>query len=64
MTFAQLLPAAQQLGPSDKLKLIRMLAEDLELSVPIAPPGETYTLTTPYNCFGAGKILMAAFNRH
>jgi hypothetical protein len=65
MTFAELLPAAQQLTASDKLKLIQTLSEDLELPDPIAPlePGKTYDLPTPYDCFGAGAILMEAFKK-
>jgi hypothetical protein len=62
MTFAELLPAAQQLTASDKLKLIQTLSEDLELPAPLEP-GKTYDLPTPYDCFGAGAILMEAFKK-
>jgi hypothetical protein len=37
MTLAEMLPAARKLSPSEKLKLIRILAEDLEY-VAIARP--------------------------
>jgi hypothetical protein len=30
MTLAELLPAARQLSPSEKLKLVRILVEDLD----------------------------------
>jgi hypothetical protein len=65
MTFAEVLPAARQLATSEKLKLIRMLAEDLEAIEDISPLelGKTYDLPTPYDCFGAGAILMEAFNK-
>ncbi|MCY7279194.1 MAG: hypothetical protein LH702_37020 [Phormidesmis sp. CAN_BIN44] len=65
MTFAEVLPAARQLSASEKLKLIRILAEDLEMAEDIAPlePFKTYDLPTPYDCFGAGTVLMEAFKR-
>lgn len=63
MTLAELLPAARRLSASDKLKLIRILAEDLEMTEDIAllEPFKTYDLPTPYDCFGAGAVLMQAF---
>ncbi len=65
MTFAEVLPAARQLATAEKLKLIRILAEDLEAIEDISPlePGKTYDLPTPYDCFGAGAILMEAFKK-
>jgi len=62
MTLAKLLPAIRQLPAAEKLKLIRILAEDLEMAENIAPLEEfkTYELSTPYNSFGAGAILMSA----
>ena len=65
MTFAELLPAARQLSATEKLKLIRILAEDLDISEDIAPlePFKTYDLPTPYDCFGAGVVLMEAFKQ-
>jgi hypothetical protein len=64
MIFAEVLPAARQLSASEKLKLIRILAEDLELAEDIAPlePFKTYELPTPYDSFGAGAVLMTALN--
>lgn len=65
MTFAEVLPAARRLSAVEKLKLIRILVEDLETAEDIAPlePFKTYDLPTPYDCFGAGAVLMEAFNQ-
>jgi hypothetical protein len=65
MTLAKVLPAAQQLSPEEKLQLIQILSEDLNFVEDISPlqPFKTYSLPTPYNCYGAGAMLMAAFNR-
>ena len=60
MTLADVLPNARKLSAIEKLKLIRILAEDLDTAENIAPlePFKTYDLPTPYDSFGAGKILM------
>ncbi|MFB2879727.1 hypothetical protein [Floridanema aerugineum] len=60
MKLAELLPAVRQLSATEKLKLIRILAEDLEMAEDISPlePFKTYDLPTPYDCFGAGAILL------
>jgi hypothetical protein len=65
MTLAELLSAARRLSPPEKLKLIRILAEDLETAENIAPlePFKIYDLPTPYDCFGAGAVLMEAFKQ-
>jgi hypothetical protein len=65
MTFAEVLPAARRLSAPEKLKLIRILAEDLDLAEDISPlePFKTYDLPTPYDNFGAGAVLMAALNQ-
>jgi hypothetical protein len=65
MTLAEVLPAARRLSASEKLKLIRILAEDLDLAEDISPLElfKTYDLPTPYNSFGAGAVLMAALNQ-
>ena len=65
MTLAEVLPAVRQLSATEKLKLIRLLAEDLDTAEDIAPlePFKTYNLPTPYNCFGAGAVLMEALKR-
>ncbi|MEQ8386706.1 MAG: hypothetical protein RH949_30565 [Coleofasciculus sp. A1-SPW-01] len=65
MSLAEVLPAARRLTPTEKLKLIRILAEDLEKAEDISPlePFKTYDLPTPYNCFGAGAVLMETLKR-
>ncbi len=65
MTFAEVLPAVRRLSASEKLKLIRILAEDLDTAEDIAPlePFKTYDLPTPYDCFGAGAVLMEALEQ-
>ena len=65
MTLAELLPSIQQLSAPEKLRLIRILAEDLETRADISPlePFKTYDLPTPYNSFGAGQIPMQALQQ-
>ena len=60
VTLAGILPTIQRLQFVDKIRLIRILAEELESNSPIFPfeQGKTYALPTPYNSFGAGDILM------
>lgn len=62
MTLSEVLPSVRQLSIIEKLKLIRILAEDLEAAEDISPlePFKTYDLPTPYNSFGAGAVLMQA----
>ncbi|MBE9205835.1 hypothetical protein IQ244_04765 [Nostoc sp. LEGE 06077] len=65
MTLAEILPPILQLSPIEKLKLIRILAEDLNIAEDISPlePFKTYGLSTPYNSFGAGAVLMDALKQ-
>jgi hypothetical protein len=60
MTLSEVLPSVRQLSIIEKLKLIRILAEDLEAAENISPlkPFKVYNLPTPYNNFGAGATLM------
>ncbi|MDV3352753.1 hypothetical protein D0962_19730 [Leptolyngbyaceae cyanobacterium CCMR0082] len=60
MTLADILPTLRQLPESEKLELVRLLADDLCSGMKISPfePFKTYFLPTPYNAFGAGAILM------
>lgn len=62
MTLADVISIARKLSPSEKLKLIRILAEDLDTIEDISPlePFKTYDLPTPYNSFGAGAVMMEA----
>ncbi|TVQ59184.1 MAG: hypothetical protein EA366_05240 [Spirulina sp. DLM2.Bin59] len=64
MTLSDLLPSVRQLSITEKLKLIRILAEDLEAAEDISPlePFKVYDLPTPYNSFGAGAALMQALD--
>ena len=65
MTLAEVIPVARRLSATEKLKLIRILAEDLDMAEDISPlePLKTYDLPTPYNNFGAGAVLMEALEQ-
>jgi hypothetical protein len=65
MTLAELLPAIRQLSTTEKLKLIRILAEDLDVveDILLLKPFKTYDLPTPYDSFGAGAVLMEALKQ-
>lgn len=65
MTLAELIPAVQGLPPADKLKLIRVLAEDLDGGDDISPlvSNHVYYLPTPYDAFGTGQALMDAMEQ-
>jgi hypothetical protein len=62
MTLVEIVPAVRQLPPIDKLRLIRILAEELDKGESIFPfeQHKTYYLATPYNSFGAAAILADA----
>ena len=62
MTLTEILSMIRQLSAPDKLKLIRILAEELDTNEDISPlePHKIYYLPTPYNSFGAGETLMQA----
>ena len=62
MSLIELLPSVRQLPALDKLRLIRILAEELDSNEDIYPlqPNKIYYLPTPYNSFGVGRLLMAA----
>lgn len=57
--LTSIMPSVRMLTALDKLRLIRILAEDLEEAREIFPfeAGKTYHLPTPYNAFGAAAIL-------
>jgi hypothetical protein len=65
MTLAEVIPAARRLTAIEKLKLIRVLVEDLDIAEDITPiePFKPYDLPTPYDMFGAGAILMEALKQ-
>jgi hypothetical protein len=58
-SLIDIVPAVRNLSPFDKLKLIRILAEELEKTGDIFPfeAGKTYYMATPYNMFGVADIL-------
>ena len=60
MTLTEVLPVIRQLPTLDKLRLIRILAQELDTAENIFPfePYKIYYLATPYDVFGAGKVLM------
>ncbi len=60
MTLTDLLPDIQKLSLSEKIKLIRILTEELDSNTSIYPleANKSYDLPTPYNNFGAGEVLM------
>lgn len=61
-SLTEILPAVRQLPALDKIRLIRILAEELDTAQDIFPfePYRVYYLATPYNVFGAGRALMDA----
>ena len=65
MTMTELLPSIRQLSAVEKLRLIRILAEELDTKDDMFPfqPDRIYYLPTPYNSFGAGRALMTAMER-
>ena len=62
MTLAELLPSIQHLPVSEKLRLIRVLAEELDSGEDISPltPHKVYYMATPYEISGAGRALLDA----
>ena len=62
MTLTEGLPVIRQLPTLDKLRLIRILAQELDTAENIFPfePYKIYYVATPYNVFGAGQVLMDA----
>jgi len=60
MTLTDILPFVRQLRMLDKLRLIRIIAEQLDTDENIFPleSDKIYDMPTPYNTFGMAKILM------
>jgi hypothetical protein len=60
MSLAEVLPNARALPAADKLRLIRLLADELDLDQDIAPleHGSTYLIATPEFEQGAAAALM------
>jgi len=66
VSLTELLPAVRQLPALDKLRLMRILAEELDTEEDIFPfePNKIYYLPTPYHAFGAGRALMEAMTEN
>ena len=58
MLLNELLPEVRELAATDKLRLIRILAEEVEADVVLPDPGRTYTLATPAFEPGAAEALL------
>lgn len=58
ITLAEIISVVRQLSDSAKLRLIPILAEDLDKDVSPLEPFKTYDLSTPYDSLGAGSVLM------
>lgn len=64
-TLNGVLPIIRQLPSVDKLRLIRILAEELDKNecIFLFESDKVYHLPTPYNAFGAAEILMNALKK-
>lgn len=63
MTLTELLPAIQKLSVQEKIRIMRILAEEIDREAEINFPfdaGKVYQIATPYETVGAGKALMDA----
>ncbi len=60
MSLAEILPNVRGLSAADKLRLIRLLAEQVDLDMDIAPleHGRTYVVSTPVFEPGAAEMLL------
>jgi hypothetical protein len=61
MTLAEIIPGARRLSIVEKLQLVQILAEDLDIS-PLEP-FKTYDVPSRYDDFGAAKVLMEIVDR-
>lgn len=62
MTLTEILPAVRELSMLDKIRLVRILADELDTAENMFPfePYKIYYLATPYGMFGAGRALIDA----
>jgi len=60
MSLSEILPNVRSLSAADKLRLIRLLAEDVDAAPDIAPleHGRTYVVATPLFEPGAAEVLL------
>lgn len=65
MTLSDILPNVRELTTHEKISLLRILTDEISLKEDISPlrPHQLYYLPTPYDTFGAGKILVDAMNQ-
>ena len=65
MSLIKILPAIRELPTQDKIRLIRILAQELDTEQDVFPfdPYRIYYLMTPYHAFRAGTALMDAMKR-
>ena len=61
MTLSEVIPGARRLSILEKLQLVQILAEDLDIS-PLEP-FKIYDVQDRYNDFGAAKVLMEILDR-
>lgn len=61
MSLAEVLPEVQSLSQLDKIRLIQVLAQELERQVDILiEPGRSYPLSSPDGAFSAAAALLQA----
>ncbi len=60
MSLSEVLPDVRSLSAADKLRLIRILAEEVDAETDIAPleHGRTYAVATPVFEAGAAEVLL------
>jgi hypothetical protein len=65
MSLTEMLPAIRELPTQDKIRLIRILAQELDTEQDAFPldPCRIHYLLTPYHAFGAGSALMDAMKK-
>jgi hypothetical protein len=61
MSLIEVLPEVQSLSRLDKIRLIQLLAQELEQDdVGLIEPGRTYPISSPERAFSAAAILLQA----
>jgi hypothetical protein len=65
MSLAEVLPTIEKLTHDDQLELFRILAEKLQPMKQPFPfqPQKIYYIYSPYDAYGAGRMLMEAKKR-
>lgn len=61
MTLSEVLPEIQTLSRVDKIRLIQLLAQDLERDVSnLIEPGQSYPVWSPDQAFSAAEAMLKA----